>query len=143
MGLVGQPHATSDFFDPIKYLRLTKRREHIFLSIGGETRQYLEFFQNELWGSTGDVDNVSWLQGYMLHAELRLTRYVRLFVLEMACFAAGRRGREVPRVDGNPHYRPYRHHRGGQLAGVRVAATRVPAEQERRSLSFQSNKWEV
>jgi len=57
---LGTPHATSDFFDPIKYLRLTKR-----------------------------------------------------------------------------------HHRGGQLAGVRVAATRVPAEQERRSLSFQSNKWEV
>ena len=53
------------------------------------------------------------------------------------------RGREVRRVDGNPHYRPYRHHRGGQLAGVRVFATRVPAGQERRSLSFQSNKWEV
>ena len=100
------PHATSDFFDPIKYPRLTKRREDIFLSIGCETRQYLEFFQNELWGSTGYVDNVSWLQRYMLHAELRLTRYVRLFVLEMACFAAGRRGREVRRVDGNPHYQP-------------------------------------
>ena len=100
------PHATSDFFDPIKYPRLTKRREDIFLSIGGETRQYVEFFQNELWGSTGYVDNVSWLQRYMLHAELRLTRYVRLFVLEMACFAAGRRGREVRRVDGNPHYQP-------------------------------------
>jgi DNA-binding transcriptional LysR family regulator len=28
--------------------------------------------------------------------------------LDMACFAAGRRGREVRRVDGNPHYRPYR-----------------------------------
>jgi len=65
------PHATSDFFDPIKYPRLTKRREDIFLSIGCETRQYLEFFQNELWGSTGEVDNVSWLQRYMLHAELR------------------------------------------------------------------------
>ena len=100
---LGTPHATSDFFDPIKYPRLTKRREDIFLSIGCETRQYLEFFQNELWGSTGYVDNVSWLQRYMLHAELRLTRYVRLFVLEMACFAAGRRGREVRRVDGNPH----------------------------------------
>jgi len=113
---LGTPHATSDFFDPIKYPRLTKRREDIFLSIGGETRQYLEFFQNELWGSTGDVDNVSWLQRYMLHAELRLTRYVRLFVLEMACFAAGRRGREVPRVDGNPHYRPHRGRSGVSTA---------------------------
>src|SRR5467141_1148507 len=26
----------------------------------------------------------------------------------MACLAAGRRGREVRRVDGNPHYQPHR-----------------------------------
>ncbi len=90
------PHATSDFFDPIKYLRLTERREDIFLSIGGETRQYLEFFQNELWGSTGYVDNVSWLQRYMLHAELRLTRYVRLFVQLKSGIEVGRLGGPRP-----------------------------------------------
>jgi Alginate export len=90
------PHATSDFFDPIKYLRLAKRREDLFLSIGGETRQYLEFFQNELWGSTGHVDNVSWLQRYMLHAELRLTRYVRLFVQLKSGIEVGRLGGPGP-----------------------------------------------
>ena len=26
-----------------------------------------------------------------------------MYQLDMACFAAGRRGREVRRVDGNPH----------------------------------------
>jgi len=29
-------------------------------------------------------------------------------MLDMASFAAGRRGREVRLVDGNPHYQPYR-----------------------------------
>jgi len=28
-------------------------------------------------------------------------------LLDIACFAAGRRGREVRRVDGNPHYPSY------------------------------------
>src|SRR2546428_8359044 len=34
----------------------------------------------------------------------------------MACFAARRRGREVRRVDGNPHYRPYRPIGSGRCA---------------------------
>src|SRR5260370_38528667 len=37
-------------------------------------------------------------------------RGLALFQLDMACFAAGRRGPEVRRVDGNPHYRPYDRH---------------------------------
>src|SRR3989454_2258691 len=45
----------------------------------------------------------------------------------MAFFAARRRGREVRRVDGNPHYRPYRQ---GELfpaaAALRHAARRGP-----------------
>src|SRR2546426_8191480 len=42
----------------------------------------------------------------------------------MACLAAGRRGREVRRVDGNPHYQPHR----GPSAVLRpvVDATLVP-----------------
>src|SRR5437016_11607023 len=34
-------------------------------------------------------------------------RGLALYHLDMACFAAGRRGREVRRVDGNPHYPIY------------------------------------
>jgi len=37
--------------------------------------------------------------------------------LDMACFAAGRRGREVRRVDGNPHYPS---HRGPSAATKRA-----------------------
>src|SRR4030081_511197 len=32
-------------------------------------------------------------------------RGLALYQLDMACFAARRRGREMRRVDGNPHYR--------------------------------------
>src|SRR5260370_31921579 len=94
-----------DFWDPIKYLRLTKIREDMFVSIGGETRQYVEIFQNELWGSTGYVDHVSWLQRYMLHAELRLTRYARVFVQLKSGLEVGRLGGPRPvdedRLDAN------------------------------------------
>ena len=34
-------------------------------------------------------------------------RGLALYQLDMACFAAGRRGREVRRVDRNPHYPSY------------------------------------
>ena len=99
------PHATRDFWDPIKYLRLSRARDDLFLSIGGETRQYLEVFQNEQWGSTGYVDNVAWLQRYMLHAELRLTRYFRLFAQLKSGIEVGRLGGPRPvdedRLDAN------------------------------------------
>jgi len=91
IGLVRTPHATSDFFDPIKYPRLTKRRETSFSRSAARRAQYLEFFQNELWGSTGEVDNVSWLQRYIAPRRASPSRVRSMFVLEMACFATGRR----------------------------------------------------
>src|SRR2546428_14087696 len=51
----------------------------------------------------------------------------------MACLAAGRRGREVRRVDGNPHYQPHR----GPSAVLRPAVDATLASQTappRRSL---------
>jgi len=90
------PHPTRDVFDPIKYLRLSHQRDDLYLSIGGEARQWVEAYQNELWGSTGFVDNVYWLQRYMLHAELRLTRYVRVFVQLKSGIEVGRLGGPRP-----------------------------------------------
>src|SRR5437660_4547818 len=43
----------------------------------------------------------------------------------MACFAAGRRGREVRRVDGNPYYRPYRYRSAGR---TRAAGGILPGD---------------
>jgi len=44
---------------------------------------------------------------YDLSGTLLLQRRASKSSLDMACFASGRRGREVRRVDGNPHYPSY------------------------------------
>lgn len=71
--------APEDFWDPAKYVPLSKRREDLYLTVGGEIRLWGEVFANEQWGATGHARDGSLLQRYMLHADLRLTRYVRAF----------------------------------------------------------------
>jgi Alginate export len=90
------PPAESDFWDPVKYLRLRAGRDDLFLSLGGEMRQWVEGYQNELWGSTGYVDNFYWLQRYMLHGDLRLTRYLRVFGQLKSGLEVGRLGGPRP-----------------------------------------------
>jgi alginate export protein len=99
------PSGEPDWWDPIKYIRLQDGRDDLFLSIGGEMRQWVEGYQNELWGSTGYVDNFYWLQRYMLHGDLRLTRYLRVFAQLKSGLEVGRRGGPRPidedRLDAN------------------------------------------
>lgn len=68
-----------DFWDPAKYVPLSKKREDLYLSIGAEIRIWGELFANEQWGGTEHARDGSLLQRYMLHADLRLTRYLRAF----------------------------------------------------------------
>jgi len=93
------PPAELDWWDPIKFIRLHQGRDDLYLSIGGETRQWVEGYQNELWGSTGFVDNFYWLQRYMLHADLRLTRYIRVFGQLKSGLEVGRLGGPRPMID--------------------------------------------
>ena len=72
--------SASDYWDPIKYLRVTPRRSDLYLTIGGEVRLWGEFFQHEQWGSTGHARDGAFLQRYMLHADAHLTRHLRVFV---------------------------------------------------------------
>lgn len=90
------PPAESDWWDPIKYIRLRAGRDDLYLSVGGEMRQWVEGYQNELWGSTGYVDNFYWLQRYMLHGDLRLTRYLRVFGQLKSGLEVGRLGGPRP-----------------------------------------------
>src|SRR5438552_1772124 len=57
----------------------------------------------------------------------------------MACFAAGRRGREVRRVDGNPYYRPYRS--AGRIARARVRDTGPDCGEHGEPISQSSAFW--
>ena len=60
-------------------MRLIPGRDDVYLTIGGEVREWVEGYQNELWGKTGYPTNVYLLQRYMLHADEHLTRYLRFF----------------------------------------------------------------
>lgn len=69
-----------DVFDPLKYVPLLGDRDDFYLTFGGETRQWIEGYHNELWGTTGREWTGAWLQRYMLHADAHLSRWVRAFV---------------------------------------------------------------
>src|SRR5580658_7931991 len=66
----------TDFWDPTKYVRLVPGRDDVYLTLGGEVREWVEGYENELWGQTGHPTNVYLLQRYMLHADEHLTRYL-------------------------------------------------------------------
>lgn len=66
-----------NFWERIKYLPLSFRKDH-FLSIGGEVRYQYEFFHNNNWGEGIQDPSGWWLQRYMLHTHWQLGRF-RLF----------------------------------------------------------------
>jgi hypothetical protein len=91
------PHDIRDPWDPLKYVRLLgEHRDDTFLTLGGEMRQWVEGYRNELWGQTGVVTNAYWLQRYMLHADAHFTRYVRVFWQLKSGIEAGRTGGPRP-----------------------------------------------
>jgi hypothetical protein len=102
------PPTSADFWDPLKYIRLERSRDDLSLGLGGEVRQWIEGYQNELWGATGYATNVYWLQRYMLNGDLRLGRYLRLFAQLKSGLEFGRQGGPRPidedRLDVNQLY---------------------------------------
>jgi hypothetical protein len=87
--------ASGDLWDPLKYIRLGDR-DDAFLTLGGETRQWVEAYNNELWGQTKVDTNYYWLQRYMLHADAHLTPYARAFVQLKSGIEYGRIGGPRP-----------------------------------------------
>jgi hypothetical protein len=73
------------------------------VSAGGEVRQEYEWFANEEWGAEPPDPNGYWLQRYMLHVDVRLSRRVRVFGelksgIELGR-AGGSRGADEDRLD--------------------------------------------
>ena len=72
------PNQRTELFDSIKYIPLNKR-ESIYLSFGGETRQHYEYIDNNNWGKGTQDNNGYYLQRYLGHADLHLGENIRLF----------------------------------------------------------------
>jgi len=101
------PSQQADIFDPLKYIRLVPDNDGIYLTLGGEIREYYEFYRNELWGLIPG-NNGYLLQRYMLHADLHLGPAVRLFLQLKSSFENGRNGGpralDVDHLDFNQAY---------------------------------------
>jgi hypothetical protein len=73
------PSLREDFWDPIKYIRLSPESEDWYLTIGGEVRQVWEQTGNNNWGRSPYMD-AFYLARYMLYADFHLGKHYRAFV---------------------------------------------------------------
>jgi hypothetical protein len=73
-----EPRQRTDVFDPLKYLPLTPDGA-LYLSLGGEIRARYEYTHHPAWGQDPQDDHGVFLQRYILHGDLHLTEYVRVF----------------------------------------------------------------
>ncbi len=81
------------FHRAIKELLLVKDEPGMLLSFGGEIREQIRFYNHVNFGdvSTGVSDRDFYLQQrYMLHADLQMKRFLRLFVQLNSCHASGK-----------------------------------------------------
>jgi hypothetical protein len=69
----------TDFWDPIKYVRLRDDIDDWYASVGGEVREAWERIGNDNWGQQ-PIQNAFFLQRYMAHADIHYGKHFRTFV---------------------------------------------------------------
>ncbi|MGH8471060.1 MAG: alginate export family protein, partial [Gammaproteobacteria bacterium] len=89
------PSKRTDSFDPIKYVPLSEDGE-TYLSLGGLIRERYEYIHNPLWGQDPQDKRGVFLQRYMLHADVHVGAYVRVFGQLHSALESGRRGGPSP-----------------------------------------------
>lgn len=70
--------STRTFYNKIKYIPLSQTGA-IYLSLGGEVREELDYSANEDWGEMRVGRDVFWLQRYQVHADLHVGNRIRFF----------------------------------------------------------------
>jgi hypothetical protein len=86
-----------DWLDPLKYIPLGQR-ENWYLTIGGEMRQWFEYYKNENWGESAG-GNGYLKQRYMLSGDFHLGSRFRFFGELQSGFVNFRDGGPRPIVD--------------------------------------------
>lgn len=81
------PAPPSDWFAPLKNIHLGPK---VLLSLGGETRQRFEFFNNDEWGLKHAGADGFYLQRYHFNVDLRVGSRFRFFGQLKSNLAAGR-----------------------------------------------------
>jgi hypothetical protein len=65
-----------DWWDPIKFIPLRSDREW-YMTLGGEFRPFVEFYDNYNWGAGPEDNNGFYLQRVMFHADLHMAERAR------------------------------------------------------------------
>ena len=84
------PVCRTDPLDPLKFIALNPKGDW-FLSLGGEARENVEYFQNPTWGQEPQGPAYL-LQRYMAHVDLHLGGRVRFFGQIKSGLETGRAG---------------------------------------------------
>jgi hypothetical protein len=71
---------TGDFWDVVKYIPITPDQS-VWLSVGGQVRERLEYFGQYLWGTKGapEQSDAYLLSRFRLNVDLHITPYFRIF----------------------------------------------------------------
>ncbi|HEV2177652.1 MAG TPA: alginate export family protein [Terriglobia bacterium] len=91
------PQCRTDPWDPLKYIAL-KPQGGWYLSLGGESRQTLEYFHNASWGQAPQSPPYT-LERYMGQADLHLGARLRFFGQLKSGLEFGRTGGPRPPID--------------------------------------------
>ena len=77
---LADPSRRTDLWDPIKYIRIAPDPS-TYLSFGGELRERFEWYSQPNFGLRGSHEDDRYLlHRLLLHADLHVTEYVRVFV---------------------------------------------------------------
>jgi alginate export protein len=85
------PACRTDAWDAFKYVPLDRAGD-IYLSTGVDARLKYEYFSNFLWGQGSQDGNGYVLQRYLVHGDVHVTPYARVFVQLESALEEGRRG---------------------------------------------------
>ena len=85
------PACRTDAWDALKYVALDRAGD-IYLSTGVDARLKYEYFSNFLWGQGPQDGNGYMLQRYLVHGDVHVTPYARVFVQLESALEEGRRG---------------------------------------------------
>lgn len=91
-GFLRDPECRTDIWDPIKYVALGDPES--YLSLGADLREWFEYFHNQDWGR--EPSDGYLLHRFMVHADLRIAPYTRVFVQLASSLVADREGGPGP-----------------------------------------------
>jgi hypothetical protein len=87
-----------DFWDPIKYTPIG-RNTPVYLSLGGELRERLEYYSPFNFGFRGSPPNAYVLHRLLLHGDLHASEYFRAFLQLGSYFAISKNNPAPPYAD--------------------------------------------